>query len=508
MLRRLPIRARIALFGTAVVVLAVVAFGGLVDLLFERSVYASQDQVLQQRSQQLVRSFEDRSGRIAGIPRRINPSRAQVPVDLRSSGDTFTEFLDSSGSAIFSTGEIDGRAPRLPASVLREALNNRRALLSVTDVGLPVRVSVRPVPPTAPITPGSPAATPGSGFAGGAPAFVVVGQSAVLVGAEVTQLRVYLVLAALLSVVGALVASWVVAGRALRPLDDMTATVEAVGSARDLSRRLPTAPAEDEVGRLTGAFNDMMARLEDAYGRLEGALESQRRFVADASHELRTPLTTIRTNLGLLLGHQDVRPDDRREALQDMRSEAERMSRLVQDLLTLARADAGQALEMGRVDLLGLCEEVCRQALRAYPGRRIELAGRAVPVIAGNADSMRQLLWILLDNAAHHVAVDGHISVELRQESEGLVLTVADDGVGLVAADRQRVFERFYRSDRARGAGGAGLGLSIARWIVQQHGGHISAEDNPAGGGAMFLVRVPLGTPSREDAAARRREVA
>jgi len=505
-LQALPIRARIALFGTAVVVLAVVVFGGLVDLLFERSVYASQDQVLQQRSQQMAGPFDGRGSRFSGFRGRIDPQRPQVPVDLRNSGDTFTEFVDSGGASIFSTGEIDGRAPRLPASIVREARTSGRALVTFDDSGLQVRVSVRPLRATPLGTTAGTSAPPGSTIV--APAFVVVGQSATRVVAEIAQLRLYLTLAALLSLLGALAASWIVAGRALRPLDHMTATVEAVGSASDLRRRLPAAPADDEVGRLTGAFNDMMGRLEDAYGRLEEALDSQRRFVADASHELRTPLTTIRSNLGLLLGRSDIDAQDQREALQDMEGEAERMSRLVQDLLTLARADAGQTLEMGSIDLARLCEEVCRQGRRIYPGRRIDLTRRALPHVEANADSLRQLIWILLDNAARHLPERGHIRVALMQDTEGVVMTVADDGSGLYPADHERIFERFYRSDRARGAGGAGLGLSIARWIVRQHGGHISAADNPAGPGALFTVRLPLGSPPRAGEKHQERDVA
>ena len=504
-LRALPIRARIALFGTAVVVLAVVAFGGLVDLLFERSVYGSQDQVLQHRSQQVAGPPAGRTVRLSGFPRRIDARRPEVPVDLRTSGDTFTEFLDAGGGAIFSTGEIDGRAPRVPAAILREARTTGHALVTIQDSGLAVRVSVRPVLAAAPtLTEGQPASTGPVAV----PALVVVGQSATAVLAEVNQLRLYIFLAALLSLVGALAASWIVAGRALRPLDDMTATVEAVGSASDLRRRLPAAPAPDEVGRLTGAFNGMMGRLEEAYGRLEGALDSQRRFVADASHELRTPLTTIRTNLGLLLGRNDIDPRDRREALRDMQGEAERMSRLVEDLLTLARADAGQVLEMERVDLVALCEEVCRLGRRTYPGRRIDLSRPAVPPLMANADSLRQLLWILLDNAARHGGQGGNTRVSLVTDDEGVVLSVTDDGAGLDPGDHERVFERFYRSDRARGAGGAGLGLSIARWIVQQHGGHISAGPNPAGWGARFTVRLPLGSPPGERTATQRLNVA
>jgi signal transduction histidine kinase len=463
-----------------VVLLTVVIFGGLVAVLFERSAYNQQDGALERRSQQLVAARTD-PGRVPGLPRRLDSQRVQVPVDLRGTGDTFIEFFDSAGSPLLSTGEVDGRSPRLPSSVFDSARSTGHVLTTVADGGLQLRVSVRAVK----------AGTFGFPTTGTQPAFVAAGQSAGTVVAEVNQLRLYLVVAAFLSLVAALAASWVVAGRALRPLDDMTETVEAIGSARDLGRRLPAAPAPDEVGRLTEAFNAMMGRLDEAYSRLEGALDSQRRFIADASHELRTPLTSIRSNLGLLIGRPDIAPVDRREALQDMDTEAQRMSRLVQDLLTLARADAGQRLEMGTVDLATLCEEVCRQARRTYPERRVELGRKPVPPLAGHADSLRQLLWILLDNAARHTERGGLISMSLAPATGGVRLVVRDDGEGIDQADRERVFERFYRADQARGSGGAGLGLSIARWIVNQHGGRITVSAGAPQQGAEFTIDLP-----------------
>ena len=484
-MRRLPIRARIALFGAGVVLLTVVIFGGLVAILFERSAYNQQDVLLERRSQQLTavdRGTATDPTRVPGLPRRLDPQRLQVPVDLRTSSDTFIEFFDRSGNPLLSTGEVDGRSPRLPAGLVDTARTAGHELTTIQPGGVDIRVSLQPLR----------AGAVGFATAGQQPAYVLVGQSAAPIAAEVRQLRLYLLFAAILSMLAALAASWVVAGRALRPLDDMTETVEAIGSARDLGRRLPAAPAADEVGRLTGAFNAMMGRIDDAYGQLEGALDSQRRFVADASHELRTPLTSIRSNLGLLLGRRDISAVDHREALHDMDTEAQRMSRLVQDLLTLARADAGQRLELTTVDMPRLCEEVCRQARRTYDRRRFELVRKPVPPITGDADTLRQLMWILIDNAARHTGAKGLITVVLDRGPESVQLTVTDDGEGIPAADRERVFERFYRADQARGAGGAGLGLSIARWIVEQHGGRIRAGANPAGRGARLSIDLPL----------------
>jgi signal transduction histidine kinase len=257
---------------------------------------------------------------------------------------------------------------------------------------------------------------------------------------------------------------------------------------------LPESEPDDEVGRLQRSFNQMLRQLDDAYHRLQSALVAQRRFVADASHELRTPLTTIRGNVGLLLKREDIAPDDRLAALNDIAGESERMSRMVQDLLTLARADAGYHLDNAQIALLPIIQEVTRQAQTLQPSRRIELLDGVPVPIQGNADAIKQLLWILIDNAFKHTHDSGRIQLRLDNGQQAARLMVLDDGAGIPKEDLERVFERFYQSDAARAGEGTGLGLAIARWIAQEHGGRISASNNPQGG-AAFTVVLPSGTP-------------
>jgi signal transduction histidine kinase len=256
--------------------------------------------------------------------------------------------------------------------------------------------------------------------------------------------------------------------------------------------------AKDDVRRLSESFNGMMSRLEEAYGRLAVALESQRRFVADASHELRTPLTTIRSNAGFLLQRPDAREEDRDAALRDISSESERMSRLVQDLLTLARADAGYHLERAPCDLGEIARDVCRQATNLHPSRDIQAHVETV-VVSGNADALKQLLWILIDNGVRHTREGGRVRVSLRARGDVAVLLVEDDGEGIPEEHIGRIFERFYQADASRSSGGAGLGLSIARWVVEEHGGSISAT-NASPWGAVFRADLPLGQTEREEA--------
>jgi signal transduction histidine kinase len=286
-------------------------------------------------------------------------------------------------------------------------------------------------------------------------------------------------------------ASWWLAGRALRPLDAMASTAEDIGRTQDLSRRLPESEPDDEVGRLQRSFNQMLRQLEDAYHRLQSALVAQRRFVADASHELRTPLTTIRGNVGLLLKREDIATDDRLAALNDIAGESERMSRMVQDLLTLARADAGYHLDKTPIDLLPIVQDVTRQAQTLQPLRRVELLDGVPVPVEGNADAIKQLLWILIDNAFKHTDDGGRIQVRLDNGYQAARLMVLDDGPGIPADDLERVFERFYQSDTSRSGEGTGLGLAIARWIAKEHGGQVRAANSPRGG-AAFTVDLPV----------------
>src|SRR5437763_1332322 len=178
-------------------------------------------------------------------------------------------------------------------------------------------------------------------------------------------------------------------------------------------------------------------------------------------------------------------------ALNDIAGESERMSRMVQDLLTLARADAGYHLDKAPIDLLPIMQEVTRQAQTLQPQRRIELLDGLPLPVQGNADAIKQLLWILIDNAFKHTHEGGRIQLRLDNGHQVARLMVADDGPGIPAEDLERVFERFYQSDAARSGEGTGLGLAIARWIAKEHGGQVTAANNPRGG-AAFTVELPV----------------
>jgi len=450
----MSIRVRLALFGAAVVALTLLLFGTLIYALLAHSATTNQDASLRDRAQQAVSQLNATPG--------LTPRDPIAPADLRSSTEIFVEVFDRQWSLVYSTGVLNGSAPPIEPR-LRTAASQVFGGAYDTESGLRLYAV---------------------SFNGG---FVVAGQSMRVPQSNLSGVVGFLVISAVPTLLAALAASWLVAGRALRPLKQVAAEADEIGRTRDLGRRLPALRSQDEVARLSSSFNRMLGRLQDAF-------ESQRRFVADASHELRTPLTTIQGNAGLLAHGPTIAEPVRRAAADDIAEESARMGRLVDRMLTLARADSGLQLELAPIDLAPLVTEVTRQAAAVHPEPRLEVE-TAPATIAGDGDSIRQLLWILLDNARRYAKQ--RVDVRLAVDDGWARLTVADDGPGIDAADRERVFERFFKSDASRAAGGegAGLGLSIARWITDQHRGRILAGQGAAGGAALY-VDLPLLRPS------------
>ncbi|HET9848758.1 MAG TPA: HAMP domain-containing sensor histidine kinase [Candidatus Dormibacteraeota bacterium] len=469
---RIPIRARIALFGAGVVAFTVVIFSVLVYYLVQGNLTRQQDVALAQRGEQ-VWQFLERGGRFSRGP--FFP-----PVDLNISSEPFVQIFSAQGASIDTSGTIDNVDPQWPGSTFNSVPLDHGIFETVQPAGGPrTRAYVRAW------------SRPDLGLSG----YMIVGQPIPAIEGQLDGLRLFLLAGALLSLLGAGALSWFVAGRALRPLDEMATAAETIGRTQDLSRRLPVNETNDEVGRLQRSFNQMLGQLEDAYQRLRSALLAQRRFVADASHELRTPLTTIRGNIGLLMKREDITTEDRTAALHDIASESERMSRLVQDLLTLARADAGYHLEKVPLDLQPILQDVTRQAQKIQPARRVDLLDGQSATVHANADAIKQLLWILIDNAFKHTNDGGHIQLTLQPGNQWTSLVVSDDGPGIPQQDVERIFERFYQSDAARTGEGTGLGLAIARWIAHEHGGRVFAGNNPQGG-ARFTVQLPVAAKS------------
>ncbi len=290
----------------------------------------------------------------------------------------------------------------------------------------------------------------------------------------------------------AVLASWALIRTGLRPVDRMIETAAAIG-AGDLAQRVPDADPRTELGRLGVALNQMLAQVEQAAAVRAASEERLRRFVADAAHELRTPLTSLRGYAELYRQGALTDPAAVAKAMDRIESEAIRMSRLVEDLLLLARLDQQRALEREPVDLAALAREAAADFAAADPERPLELSTDPGAVVLGDRARLRQVFDNLLANARVHTPPATPVHLTVRRSGEEAEIVVADEGPGIPPATRKRIFERFWRADpgRARSRGGTGLGLAIVASLVAAHGGTVAAGDAP-GQGAVFTVRLPL----------------
>lgn len=316
--------------------------------------------------------------------------------------------------------------------------------------------------------------------------YLQVAQPLETVDTATSVLLVLLVGGGVAAVILAAMVGWLAAKRALAPIDAITQTALQITRADDLSRRIPRSDlVHDEVGRLVLAFNESLERLERLF-------KAQRRFLADVSHELRTPLTVIRGNVDLLRRMGGADPT----SLDAIQSEAERMSRLVGDLLLLAQADAG-TLPMARnpVELDTLLLEVYHESQVLAGNVNLIIGDIDQALVTGDRDRLKQLLLNLVSNALKYTPEGGQVTLGLTRIRDWARLVVTDTGVGIPPDELPHVFDRFYRVDKARtrSQGGAGLGLAIAQRIAQVHGGRLeAASDGATGRGSTFSLWLPL----------------
>jgi heavy metal sensor kinase len=317
--------------------------------------------------------------------------------------------------------------------------------------------------------------------------YLIVGRSIAVEDNQVRHLIWILAGTGLGVLLVGLAGGWLLVDRALRPIVAMSATAEAV-SGSNLSQRIDVEETESELGPLARVLNRMLERLEAAF-------EQQKSFTADASHELRTPLAVICSQAELALSRQRT-AEEYREALVTCASASQRMRSLVDDLLTLARADAGMlSLQPAPIDLRACVEECAGmiQPLAAERGIEIGLDLAAV-ACTGDRQRLSQVVTNLLSNAIRYNREEGRVDVRLAVEGQEAVLAVADTGVGVSEEERVLLFKRFHRVDKARSRdlGGSGLGLAICRSLVDAHGGTLECESRP-GVGSTFTVRLPIG---------------
>ena len=268
-----------------------------------------------------------------------------------------------------------------------------------------------------------------------------------------------------------------------------------------LDRGVPRYGIDGEFVGFTGACIDIhdrklaLERLEHQEGQLRELMNVQKRFVADAAHELRTPLTAIQGNLDILMRYQNIPESDRRDIIGDVQREATRLGRLVHDMLTMARGDAGIEFQEEEVNFTQVVQEVWREIQRLHSGHQLSLSSLPQVVLTGDRDRLKQLILILLENALKYTPQGGQVGLTMTRYTTHVEVRISDTGVGISEEDLPRVFERFYRADQSRhrgeDPGGTGLGLPIARWIVDWHGGHIWLE-SATGQGTQAIVHLPI----------------
>jgi len=291
-----------------------------------------------------------------------------------------------------------------------------------------------------------------------------------------------------------LVVGWVIAGRVLAPIGRITGVAREI-QATDLSRRIRMQGPNDELKQLADTFDAMLARIDAAF-------VAQQQFLADASHELRNPLAIIRTNADLALSDPDPQQDELRQAVVVVKRASDRMARLVDDLLALARREA-PTLAVEPVDLGRVASEASDEFLAPAEARGIVLDRAVAPgvVVMGDSDALKRAIANLLENAVRLAPVDSRIRLAVGSERDLAWIAVSDEGPGIAPEHQPKVFDRFWRADkgRSRADGGTGLGLSIVRQIAETHGGDVQLQSR-VGVGSTFTIWLPVASLSNEPA--------
>ena len=452
----LRIRVRLTAWYAALLAVILAAIGTFLVLQLKADLQARLDRDVRTNASSIGEGYTAEGD--AGF---VDVARAALP-NLYA----VAQVLDRSGRVLVSHGS-GGDRPIVPARARANALLGDARVVSVTVDGRPVRASVSSVRRL------------------GRRHVLVVAESLREVEASARRARALLLLAGPVALAATALVGWWLARKALLPVARMTAEAEAIEIDR-LHERIAVPHAADELGRLAVTLNAMLDRLES------GVIE-KRRIVADASHELRTPLAVMRAELDVSL-RADRLPAEARAVLESAREEVDSMSRTVHNLLTLAQVDEGRlAILSTWVELLGAAEAAAQplRALAADKGIRLAVDGAPCEAQA-DPQRLHHALTNLIENAIKFSPRGGEVVISVWSTEREVGVTVADDGPGIPEYARARVFDRFYRVDRARGreAGGSGLGLAICREIARAHGGRVWVEEREGGGSAFsFALR-------------------
>lgn len=467
----MSLRMRLTLLYTGVLIIVLLILSSVLLLATAHIVHREIDENIASKAVSVIKSIR--------IEDSLFLRELVLPdVDVFATPDTYLQMVDARGRVVSRSSNLGRQYLPLSEYTLRAALQRQKFYETVRAGEQEIRIYNVPLV-----------------IDGELVGILQVGRALSPVNNLMARLRLFVVCGGVIAVTLAGILGWFLAKTALRPVERIIETASSIESGGDLSKRIEHNNAPEELSRLAETLNAMFERLETMYQRLQESYELQRRFVSDASHELRTPLTTIRGNAELLLKVQNYDSNLAKEALEDIAGEARRLTRLVEDLLALARADAGYELEKEVVQLDNLLQNISKKARFLGGDEKLLLLNNLCKyqtAIKVNVIYFEQLILILLDNAFKYSPPGSTVELTAQIQREGwLDITVADRGPGLVPGEEKRIFDRFYRGESARGKEGSGLGLAIARWIVNQHAGYINASNRP-GGGCIVTVSLPV----------------
>jgi len=452
------LRVRLTLLYLAFLTVALVTFGVAAYVVAAKRVYDNLDDSLSARVQTVDSSLEALTGPLSA--QDIDSSRREL--DRQASADVIFQIRDLQGHVLYSSQPASRELP-VPNKLSpgKETVSSRRV------EGRRLRVLYQPIMRND--------QTLGS---------LVAGQSLQETDAALDEIRKVFIFGGLAVLLLTTAPTYALAGRALKPVRQVSQLARDVERTADFTRRLPTPRAGGEMRELAATFNAMIDRVEQA-------LLAQRSFLADSSHELRRPLTVLRTDIDIL-NAPSLPAEDREACFQEMRAEAEAMSRLLSDLLLLSREEK-QAIGEAPVNYSLLCEQaVARLCTQDAHHRTVAEVVPGVRVL-GDRERLAQMLWNLLENAAQYTPDGGRIELHLRPVNGFARVEVQDTGIGIAEEDMPHVFDRFYRGQGARAIReeGIGLGLAIVKYVAEAHTGTVTVSTQP-GRGTTFSVDIPL----------------
>jgi two-component system, OmpR family, sensor kinase len=479
----MSIRLRLTLFYSVILALTLAVFGSALYLTQAQFTLNSlkRDLVLsgENVSRGIMRNYLDPNGP-GRMPEPPPPPRPPVPFETLSGTQAFKDLREreivrvlNPDATLVSSPFSDGEALPLSAAGLQTVQSQQPWWETVTVKGERMLVYDNPL------------------IADGQVVFIVqVARTLTERDRSLATLGSTLLIASLVTTLAAFGIGWALSGAALSPIHRITQTAQMIGNESDFTRRVAYHGPNDEIGQLATTFNSMLKRLENAYLKVNQALKMQREFVADVSHELRTPLTTVHGNLALLRHDPPLPVDEQVDILTDLMEESDRLIRLVNNLLLLARADAGRNLNIEAVPVRPVIDEVCRQSNQLDQKRKIV---KNVPDLTAlcDRDALKQVLLILLDNAIKHS--QGTIRVMAELQGEQALISVCDNGPGIAPEVLEHIFDRFYRASPDASTPGFGLGLPIAKALVEGQGGSISIESD-VGCGSIVRICLPMGS--------------